>query len=34
MDVTISGLTGALSGVIAVLVWYPLETGRIRLQMQ
>ncbi len=34
MDEIISGVSGGLSGLIATLVWYPLENIRIRLQQK
>lgn len=32
LDLLTHGLSGAVSGCIALLVWYPLETLRIRIQ--
>ena len=34
MDEAIHGISGGLSGMISALVWYPLETIRIRLQQK
>ena len=34
MEEAISGLSGGISGIFATLVWYPLETIRIRLQQE
>jgi len=30
----IHGFSGGLSSLIAILVWYPLEIGRFRLQIR
>ena len=32
MDEAVSGITGAISGGVSILVWYPLENFRLRLQ--
>jgi hypothetical protein len=32
LELLTHGLSGAASGCIALLVWYPLETLRIRIQ--
>jgi hypothetical protein len=34
MDEAIAGVSGGVSGLLATLVWYPLETIRIRLQQK
>ncbi len=32
MDEAVSGITGGISGFVSILVWYPIETFRLRLQ--
>lgn len=33
-DVAVHGISGAISGIVAICVWYPLETVRIRIQVK
>jgi hypothetical protein len=32
MEVAISGITGGISGFLAIIVWYPIENFRLKLQ--
>jgi len=32
MEEAISGITGGISGFLSILVWYPIENFRLRLQ--
>ena len=34
MEEAIAGISGGISGLLATLVWYPLENVRIRLQQK